>query len=375
MAKPVQSETWHLFYRMRKSSPIIALIAILAASCSSSNPAPSPTPAPVTAGNPFPSSAEEPHLANIRMLTNGGENAEAYFDETDQRLILQAHRPPQTQCDQIYTLDLRTGRETRISNGKGRTTCSYFFPYKKQLLYSSTHEHGESCPPPPNMSLGYVWALYNYDIFIAREDGSNIRRLFASDGYDAEATVSQDGKKIAFTSTRDGDLDIYTMDADGRNVRRLTNEPGYDGGPFFSADGKQIVYRAYHPADPKELSDYQNLLEQKLVRPTKLDIYVMNADGTNKRRVTNLNVASFAPYFTPDGKRIIFSTNQGDPRGRNFDLYLVNVDGSGLERVTTYGEFDGFPMFTRDGKRLVFASNRGGAKTGDTNIFIADWMP
>ena len=309
------------------------------------------------------------------MLTNGGENAEAYFSGDDQKLIFQSHRPPATQCDQIFTLDLRTGEEKRLSNGKGRTTCSYFYPYKNQILYASTFEHGDSCPPPPSMSQGYVWALYNYDIFMANDDGSNIRRLFASPGYDAEATISQDGKKIVFTSTRDGDLDIYTMNADGSDVRQVTNEPGYDGGPFFSPDGKSIVYRAYHPTDPRELADYKSLLAQKLVRPTKLDIFVMNADGTNKRRVTNLDKASFAPYFLPNGKQIIFSSNVNDPRGRNFDLYVVNVDGTGLEQITKSPDFDGFPMFTRDGKKLVFASNRGGAKQGDTNIFIADWNP
>ena len=254
---------------MFKRIPIIALLAISCGGGTNSDTAPAPaqTSHVINAGKPYPSSADEPHITNIRQLTNGGENAEAYFSGDDQKLILQAHRPPNTQCDQIYTLDLRTGAEKRVSNGKGRTTCSYFYPYKNQILYASTHLHGDSCPPPPNMALGYVWALYNYDVFIANEDGSNIRTLFASDGYDAEATISQDGKKIVFTSTRDGDLDIYTMDADGKNVRQVTNEIGYDGGPFFSPDGTQIVYRAYHPTDAKEIDDYKNLLAQKLVRP------------------------------------------------------------------------------------------------------------
>ncbi len=329
----------------------------------------------INAGKPYPASADEPHLSNLRMLTASGENAEAYLSSDDQKLILQAHRPPGTMCDQIYTLDLRTGEEKRVSNGKGRTTCAYFFPYKNQILYSSTFALGDSCPPAPDMRQGYVWGLYDYDIYIANEDGSNARRLFGGKGYDAEATISNDGKKIVFTSVRDGDLDIYTMNADGSNVRRVTAEPGYDGGPFFSADGSKIVYRAYHPTDPRELADYQRLLAQGLVRPTKLDIFVMDADGSNKHRVTNLNVASFAPFFHPNGRQIIFSSNKSDPRGRNFDLYLVNIDGSGLERVTTFGEFDGFPIFTRAGRKLVFASNRGSIRPGDTNIFIADWNP
>lgn len=329
----------------------------------------------VNAGVPYPASPDEPHLTNLRMLTKGGENAEAYFSADGQKLILQAHRPPATMCDQIYTLDLRTGEERRVSNGKGRTTCAYYFPAGDRVVYSSTHAAGDSCPPPPSMSQGYVWGLFEYDIYVANADGSNARRLTDTPGYDAEATVSYDGTKIVFTSVRDGDLDIYTMNADGSEVRRLTSEPGYDGGPFFSADGKQIVYRAYHPTDSAELADFRRLLKQGLVRPGKLDIFVMDADGTNKRRVTHTNAASFAPFFHPNGGQIIFSSNMHDPRGRNFDLYLVNTDGTGLERVTTSPDFDGFPMWTRDGKKLVFGSNRGGARQGDTNIFIADWNP
>ena len=212
-----------------------------------------------------------------------------------------------------------------------------------------------------------------YDIFTSRADGSDLKRLTNTAGYDAETTISRNGK-LVFTSTRDGDLDIYTMDANGKNVRRLTNELGYDGGPFWSADGKQIVYRAHHPQDEKEKADYVALLKQNLIRPTKLDIWVMNADGSNKRRVTNNGKANFAPFFFPDGKRIIFSSNMDDPKGRNFDLYKINVDGSGLERITTHETFDGFPMFSPDGKKLVFASNRNAATRGDTNIFIADWV-
>jgi Tol biopolymer transport system component len=360
---------------MLKQLPLLVLAMI---SCGG-NAVPSPNPPPSTqninAGVPFNASADEPRLTNLRMLTNGGENAEAYFSADGQKLIFQAHRPPETVCDQIYTLDLRTGVETRVSNGKGRTTCAYFFPFGDQVIYSSTMAAGDSCPPPPSMAQGYVWGLYEYDVYVARPDGSDVRRLTETLGYDAEATISNDGSTIVFTSVRDGDLDIYTMAADGSNVRRLTNEPGYDGGPFFSADGKQIVYRAYHPTDPQELADYRRLLKQGLVRPSKLDIYLMDADGSNKRRVTTTNAATFAPFFHPSGKQIIFSSNMHDPRGRNFDLYVVNTDGTGLERVTTSDEFDGFPMFTRDGRKLVFGSNRGGAQRGDTNIFIADWNP
>jgi TolB protein len=323
---------------------------------------------------PFPAQADEPRLANLRMLTNGGENAEAYFSADGRQLIFQATRPGITACDQIFTMDADGGNVRMVSTGRGVTTCAYFFPSGERILYSSTHEHAAECPPRPDMSQGYVWSLHSYDIYTARPDGSDLRRLTNRPGYDAEATVSPDGSKIVFTSDRDGDLDIYVMDADGSHVRRLTTDPGYDGGAFFSADGTKIVYRARHPETAEELADFRRLLARGLIRPGQLDIYVMDADGSNRRRITDNGAANFAPFMHPDGRRIIFSSNLADPQGRNFDLYLINLDGTGLERVTTHGDFDGFPMFSRDGSRLVFASNRGGARAGDTNVFMADWQ-
>ena len=319
------------------------------------------------------STPNEKHLRNIKQLTFGGENAEAYFSADGRQLIFQSTRDGR-ECDQIYTMNVDGSNVRMISTGEGRTTCSYFLPKGNRALYSSTHLGGKTCPSRPDFTKGYVWAVYpEFDIFTARTDGSDLKQLTTTPGYDAETTISRNGK-LVFTSTRDGDLDIYTMDANGRNVRRLTNELGYDGGPFWSADGKQIVYRAHHPQDDKEKADYVALLKQNLIRPTKLDIWVMNADGSNKRRVTNNGKANFAPFFFPDGKRIIFSSNMDDPKGRNFDLYKINVDGTGLERITTHETFDGFPMFSPDGKKLVFASNRNAATRGDTNIFIADWV-
>lgn len=317
---------------------------------------------------------QEKHLRNMKQLSFGGENAEAYFSGDGKQLIFQSKRETR-ECDQIYEMNADGSNVHMVSTGMGRTTCSYFFPNGKRILYSSTHLGARECPPRPDFSHGYVWAIYpSYDIFTARPDGSDLKQLTKTPGYDAEATISTDGKKIVFTSTRDGDLDLYTMDANGKNVRRLTNEVGYDGGAFFSADGKQIVYRCYHPEAPEQIARYKQKLAENLIEPTVFEIWVMNADGTNKRQVTKLGKASFAPYFFPDGKRIIFASNFNDPKGRDFDLYVVNTDGSGIERITFNDSFDGFPMFSPDSKKLVFASNRNAKTRGDTNVFIADWV-
>ncbi len=316
----------------------------------------------------------ERHLKNVRQLTFGGENAEAYFSGDGQRLIFQSRRDGRA-CDQIYTMRADGSDVQMVSTGGGATTCSYFFPNDKRILFSSTHLAASECPPRPDYSKGYVWPIRpSFDIFTARPDGSDLKRLTDTDGYDAEATISTNGKKIVFTSMRGGDLDIYTMDADGRNVRRLTNELGYDGGPFFSRDGKRIVYRAFHPRTPEEVARYRQRLAEHLIEPNVFEIWVMDADGRNKRQVTRLGAASFAPYFLPDGRRIIFASNVNDPKKRNFDLYVVNLDGTGLEQVTFNDTFDGFPMFSPDGKKLVFASNRNARARGDTNVFIADWI-
>jgi Tol biopolymer transport system component len=192
--------------------------------------------------------------------------------------------------------------------------------------------------------------------------------------YTAEAVVSPDGKRIVFTSLKDGDLDIYTMNVDGTDVKRLTTTAGYDGGPWWSPDGTKIAYRAWHPVD-SALGSYRELLTQRLVRPNRMELWVMNADGSGQRQITQLGGANFGPSWTPDGTRLIFSSNYLRPRSSNFDLFLVNLDGSGLEQVTTEPSFDGFPMFSHDGRSLVWASNRNDAKPGETNLFIAEWVP
>ncbi len=316
----------------------------------------------------------ETHLKNIRQITFGGENAEAYWSADGKQLIFQAKKEGMA-CDQIFIMDMDGGNVRQVSGGEGVTTCSYFFPAGDRVLYSSTHLESPDCPAPPDHSQGYVWKLYEgFDIFTADPDGGNITRLTKTPGYDAEATISADGSKIIFTSVRDGDLDLYTMNADGSEVTRITTELGYDGGAFFNREGSRIVWRASRPETEEEVADYRNLLANNEIRPMALEVFTSDADGTNVLQITSAGAASFGPYFFPDGKRIIFSSNLADERGRNFDLFLINDDGTGLTQITFNDTFDGFPMFAPDGRHLVFASNRNNAREGDTNIFIAEWV-
>ncbi len=316
----------------------------------------------------------EKHLTNLTMLTSAGENAEAYLSFDEKKLIYQATKENMS-CDQEFVMNIDGSANRMVSTGKGRTTCGYFLRGDSTILYASTHLADLNCPPPPDMSKGYVWKLYpTYDIFLSKLDGTIIKRLTDTPGYDAEGTVSPLEDKIVFTSLRDGDPEIYTMNLDGSEQTRLTFKKGYDGGPFFSWDGKKIVFRASRPQTEKEHADYDDLVENGLVRPTVLEIYVMDADGKNMTQVTHLGKASFAPFFHPDGERIIFSSNAQSKNPRNFDLYIINVDGTGLERITYNETFDGFPIFTHDGKKLIFCSNRFNHKQGDTNVFAADWI-
>ncbi len=336
----------------------------------------------VSAQNPTLIVSGENRLSNIKQLTFGGENAEAYFSTDGKQLVFQSKRDGHG-CDRLYTMNADGSNLKQVSDGKGRVTCGYFHKSGKKIVFSSTQKGGDACPATPDRSRGYLWPVYpTYEIYTANADGSKLKALTNNNAYDAEATISPDGKTIVFTSTRDGDLDIYSMDINGKNVKRLTDQVGYNGGAFFSPDGKQIVYRAHYPKTQAAIERYKKLLAEDLIEPAVFELWVMNADGSDKRQVTNLASASFAPFFTPDGKGIIFSTDHFDvkePGGRrrqpDFDLALINVDGTGLERVTFNETFDGFPMFSPDGKKLVFASNRNAAKEGDTNVFIADWMP
>ena len=342
--------------------------------------APAAPPAAASPGVAHPTMpGEERHLANIRQLTFGGENAEAYWSYTDDLVVFQTTRPPYT-ADQIFTMKPDGSDVRLVSTGKGRTTCAYFLPGNRRIVYASTHHVADEPPKPPDRSAGYVWGIFAYDLFACDLDGGNLVRLTDDPGYDAEATVSPKGDRMVFTSSRDGDLDLYTMALDGTDVKRLTDAVGYDGGAVWSPDGKQIAWRAHHPKDEAGQADFKGLLARGMVRPTKLDLWVMNADGTEKRRITTLEKASFGPFFTPDGKGLVFSSNLADPKGRSFDLHLVKLDGTGLERVTFFSndkhdDFDGFPMFSFDGKRLLWCSNRHNARPNETNVFVADWIP
>jgi Tol biopolymer transport system component len=324
----------------------------------------------------------EVRLAEVRQLTFGGENAEAYWSFAGERLVFQSTRPPYA-CDQIFTMPaFESGEAGRsgprlVSTGRGRTTCAYFLLGDERIVYASTDAYSERCPPPPDRSRGYVWSIDpDYELFVARADGEAPQqrvRLTENRAYDAEATVCPKDGSIVFSSTRDGDLDLYRMNADGSGVKRLTSSPGYDGGAFFSADCSQIVWRASHPRGA-ELDDYRRLLAENLVQPSRLEIWVGDADGGNARQVTRLGAASFAPYFFPDGRRILFSSNYGDPKGREFDLWAIDVDGTDLERVTFTPGFDGFPTFSPDGRWLAFASNRNQGKPGETDVYVARWV-
>lgn len=325
--------------------------------------------------------AGEVHFGDLRQLTFGGENAEAYWSFGGTQLVLQSTAQAGStfggkDCDQIYRMDLTSNNQpSLVSTGKGATTCSYFLPNDNEIVYASTHLGGEACPPKPDHSQGYVWALYpEYDVFRASADGTSSVRLTDAPGYDAEATVCGKDGSIVFTSVRDGDIELYRMDADGKNVKRLTSTPGYDGGAFFNADCSKLLWRASRP-EGKDLEDFQRLLKQNLVRPSKLELYVANADGSEATQLTYLNAASFAPYWHPSGKRIVFSSNYGDPKGREFDLWAIDIDGTNLERITYSPGFDGFPMFSPDGKTLAFASNRAtAAGARDTNVFLTRWV-
>ena len=319
----------------------------------------------------------ETHFAHLWQLTHGGNNAEGYWSFAEDRLCLQ-HEGGDIACDRIYVTAPDAPRLIQVSNGLGKTTCSYFMPGDKEVIFASTQSHHAACPPPIDKSDGYVWAIHpEFDLYVVDLETGAERRITDQWGYDAEATISPLGDSMVFTSTRSGDIELWTSNLDGSNPRQVTHELGYDGGAFFSHDGRKLVFRATRFTDdgPGTREKYVELLKKDKIRPHMLDIYTCNVDGSERKRVTDLGGASWAPYFFPGDQRIIFSTNHHDPRPQKFefDLFAIGADGRDLEQITTYVGFDSFPMFTRDGKWLVFASNRGGQEAGETNLFLARW--
>lgn len=324
----------------------------------------------------------EKHFKSIKQITFGGDNAEAYFSPDGKKISFQSNNAKWgLSCDQIFMMDLQkplkdsTEKPQLISTGKGRTTCSYFMPDKKHILFASTHAVNDSCPPVPHVKGKYIWAIYNsFDIYVADLKGKIVKQLTDAPGYDAEATVSPKGDKIVFTSTRSGDIELWVMDIDGKNQKQVTKELGYDGGAFFSPDGKKLIFRASRPKTEEEIKEYKDLLAQGLVAPTNMELFTCNADGSDLQQVTHLGKANWAPFFHPSGKKVIFSSNHHSQKGYDFQLYMIDLDGTGLEKITSESLFNAFPMFSPDGKKLIFSSNRNNGGTRDTNLFLAEWQ-
>ncbi|HHL57536.1 MAG TPA: hypothetical protein ENJ14_01185 [Bacteroidetes bacterium] len=326
---------------------------------------------------------QESHLKNMKQLTDGGDNAEAYFSFDNSMIVFQAKNTEwNAPCDQIYYFpfadnDMFDHIPQLISNGLGRTTCSFFMPGDTTVLYASTRSGGDACPPEPKRREDgkYVWPIYaDFDIYIADLNGNILDTLISSPGYDAEATVSPLGDKIVFTSDRTGDLELYTCNMDGSNIQQITFELGYDGGAFFSPDGSKLIFRSSRPKTEEDIKEYKELLEEGLVKPTNMELYICNVDGSELTQITHLGKANWAPFFHPSGKKVIFSSNHAGERGYEFNLFMINIDGTGLEQITFDPVFDAFPMFSYDGKKLIFSSNRNNGGTHNTNLFIADWV-
>lgn len=316
---------------------------------------------------------QEPHVSNLKQLTHGGQNAEAYWAPDGKRLIFQSTRDGR-ECDQQYIMNADGSGVHMVSTGKGVTTCGYFLADGKHILYASTHEASASCPARPDRSKGYLWAVYpGFDIFLAEDNGKIVKKLTDMPGYDAEATINWKNKRIIYTSMASGDLDVWSMNEDGSGKKQLTKTEGYDGGAVFSRDGTKMVWRAYRPDTPEKLATYRSLLKENLTAPMKMELFVANSDGSQAKQITSFGCASFAPTFTPDGKKILFASNKHHCDSNDFELYLINLDGSGLEQVTRYGGFTAFPEISPDGKKLAFVSSYQGKSDYEFNIFTADW--
>ncbi|MCD6596364.1 MAG: PD40 domain-containing protein [Bacteroidales bacterium] len=362
------------------------LLLFLACNRSIKNIASSSPKADATTGATKKSSLhydKEKHLKNLKQITFGGDNAEAYWSFDDKSLVFQVSNEAWgTTCDQIFMID-REHPQTKnkipqlISTGRGRTTCSYFLPGDSTILYASTHLTDKACPLVPEKRADgkYVWPIYSsFDIFVSDLKGNIRKQLTQTDGYDAEATVSPKGDKIVFTSMRTGDLELFTMNLDGSDIKQVTFDLGYDGGAFFSPDGKKLIFRASRPQTDDEVRVYKELLNEGLVMPIHMELYICNVDGTGLKRITDLGGANWSPFFHPSGQKILFSSNHASEKGFPFNLFMINLDGSGLEQITYDGIFDAFPVFSNNGKWIVFSSNRNNGGTSETNLFLGEWI-
>ena len=333
--------------------------------------------APVSAQTP----QERDLLSRVRRLTVDGRRAgEGYWAPDSQRLVFQSEREPGNPFYQIYALNLATGDAKRISPGAGKTTCAYFRPGSDQILFASTHHDPRSKAlqqeeldfRASGKERRYAWDYDpEFEIYVASEASGQLTRLTSTRGYDAEASYSPDGQWIAFSSMRDAynriltpaeqkqlEVDpsyfaeIYIMRADGSGQRRLTNVIGYDGGPFFSPDGTHIVWRRF---------DAQGLIA---------DVWMMQVDGTDATQITHFASMSWAPFIHPSGEYLLFASNKLG--FENFEVYMVDVDGKKEPVRVTYSDgFDGLPVPSPDGRRIAWTSSRGGGREGQ--LFLADW--
>jgi Tol biopolymer transport system component len=324
---------------------------------------------------------ERDFLSRARRLTVEGRRAgEGYWSPDGQRLVFQSEREPGNPFYQIYTLDLRSGDTRRISPGYGKTTCAFFRPGSDEILFASTHHDPRSRMlqqeeldfRASGKERRYAWDYDpEFEIYAASGRAGQFTRLTNARGYDAEASYSPDGQWIVFSSMRDAysrtlsaaerkqlEVDpsyfaeIYIMRADGSGQRRLTNAIGYDGGPFFSPDGSQVIWRRF---------DAHGLIA---------DVWMMKPDGTNQRQITNFGAMSWAPYIHPSGAYILFASNKLG--FENFEVFMVDVDGRKEPvRITHSDGFDGLPVPSPDGRRLAWTSSRGGGREGQ--LFLAEW--
>jgi len=361
---------------------LLALLIVTVWACKNDTPNKTPNVQDTTSDQDSLIFPEEVHFKSLRQITYGGDNAEAYWSFDDEQLVFQSNNAKWgVNCDQMFLMDanetfMDSIAPPMVSTGLGRTTCAYFMPDNKHILYASTHLGDEECPETPLRKNGkYIWPIYNsYDIFVADLEGNIVKQLTSEKGYDAEATVSPQGDKIVFTSDRSGDLELYTMNLDGSDVKQITNQLGYDGGAFFSPDGTKLIFRSSRPKTEEEIKAYKDLLAEGLVEPTEMELYICNADGSDLRQLTDLGNANWSPFFHPSGEKILFSSNFEAERGFPFNLYMIDIDGKNLKRITHGETFDAFPVFSNDGKYLAFSSNRNNGGGRDTNLFIAEWQ-